>query len=157
MLKVIVFDWGRTLYDSDHQDLFPGTEDILKSLSQRYKLGIVSLASNGNFAERFTILKNKHIEKHFDVVLFSQTDKSALYEKLLQQLNVKPEELAIIDDRVKRGISWGFQHGSITIWLCKGKYSYEFPDRHTGKPDYIIYDIKQLLSLPIFSSNSVDI
>ena len=52
IIKAIIFDWGRTLYDGENQMLFPGTENVLQILSTLYILVIVSLASDGNIEKR---------------------------------------------------------------------------------------------------------
>jgi FMN phosphatase YigB (HAD superfamily) len=145
-LKAIIFDWGRTLYDPEKQALFPCAEEALAELAGRYILAIVSLATDGDFARRYAILKATNLERYFDVIQFAQKDKDSLYEQTISQLGLKPDEVAIVDDRVIRGIRWGNQHGALTIWMRNGKFKDEMPDEQTGQPDYIITDIEELLA-----------
>ncbi len=86
MIKAIIFDWGRTLYDSENQALFPGTEKVLQFLSKLYLLVIVSLASDGNIEKRMQILRACGIEKYFAAVYFAQNDKDSLYAMALSRL-----------------------------------------------------------------------
>lgn len=65
----------------------------------------------------------------------------------LARLGLKVEDVAIVDDRVKRGITWGNQHGAITIWLRKGKFMLELPDDDSGKPTHTINDLTELCSI----------
>jgi hypothetical protein len=34
VIKVIIFDWGRTLYDPERQALFPQTGEVLEALAR---------------------------------------------------------------------------------------------------------------------------
>src|SRR5947209_1167650 len=110
MIKLIIFDWGRTLYDNDHERLFPDTISVLMKMSNNYQLAIVSLAVDGNFEKRWEALKKNDLLKYFVSVYFTQ-DKDAAYEKTLTQLSLRPDEVLIVDDRVVRGINWANKHG----------------------------------------------
>jgi FMN phosphatase YigB (HAD superfamily) len=147
MIKAIIFDWGRTLYDSERQALYPHTEEVLSDLSIKYKLIIVSLASDGNISQRNSLLQDSGIAKYFTAVYFAERDKDSLYRIALQALDLKPQEVAIVDDRVIRGIRWGNQHGATTIWLRQGKFMDEEPDEETGAPTYCISKIEDMCAL----------
>lgn len=147
MIKAIIFDWGRTLYDIEKESLFSETEDVLDYLSKKYNLAIVSLATDGNFEKRWQIIKNHNLEKYFKSILFTQDDKDKLYVDTLEKMKLKPNEVVIVDDRMIRGITWGNKHGAKTVWIKKGKFSNELPDKITGSPTYVIDGLKQLLNL----------
>ena len=149
MVKAIIFDWGRTLFDSENSVLFPQTKQILEMMSQRYVLAIVSLASDGNVEKRKNIVCATEIETYFQSIRFSQTDKDSLYESTLVELALNPYEVAIVDDRIIRGIKWGNTRGAATIWLRKGKFAHEEPNEDTGMPTYIIQNIGELCQLPL--------
>jgi len=145
--KAIIFDWGRTLYDHEKEQLFPEVKELLAYLSKKYTLAIVSLATDGNIAKRWqTIIKND-LGKYFESILFDPKNKDRLYEITLRTLEVKSHEIAIVDDRTIRGIQWGNKHGATTIWLRKGMYSVEEPNKETGKPTYIIEHLGELKTL----------
>jgi FMN phosphatase YigB (HAD superfamily) len=147
MIKAIIFDWGRTLYDSENHHLFPQTKRILESLKKHYILAIVSLASDGNLERRREILHSSGIEQYFSIIHFAQSDKESLYERTLAELALQPQEVAVVDDRTVRGIRWGNKRGATTIWLKKGKFSSEEPDNDTGMPHHIISNIEELENL----------
>jgi FMN phosphatase YigB (HAD superfamily) len=148
-IKAIIFDWGRTLYDSENQMLFPGTENMLQILSTLYILVIVSLASDGNIEKRIQALRESGVEKYFAAVYLAQNDKDSLYELALSRLALVSREVAIVDDRVVRGITWGNACGATTIWLRRGKFANEEPDEETGPPTYIISTLEEVCSLPL--------
>jgi len=52
MIKAVIFDWGRTLYDNENNDLFPDAKEILEYLSKKYKLAIVSMANSEEAQKR---------------------------------------------------------------------------------------------------------
>ena len=147
MIKAIIFDWGRTLYDSEQGRLMSGMSDVLPTLAQRYKLAIVSLVS-GEYerrsAERRQILRNSGSESCFAAVRFVAADKDSAYAETLAELCVRSEEAAIVDDRVRRGIAWGNQHGALTVWLCRGRFAAELPDAATGAPAHTIGELSEL-------------
>lgn len=144
---LIIFDWGRTLYDHENERLFPETKEVLEYLSKKYALAIVSLATNGNIAKRWKIIIENDLGKYFNSILFDPENKDRLYEITLKTLAVKPSKVVIIDDRTVRGIQWGNRHGTVTIWLKKGKFSNEGPNKETGNPTHIIKNLASLKTL----------
>lgn len=147
MIKGIIFDWGRTLYDNENESLFSETKDVLDYLSKKYNLAIVSLATDGNFDKRWQIIKNHDLEKYFKSILFTQDNKDKLYVDTLEKMKLKPNEVVIVDDYMIRGIAWGNKYGAKTVWIKKGKFSKELPNKITGFPTYTIDSLKQLLNL----------
>ena len=145
MVKVIIFDFGRTLYDRDNDRFFPEVPEVLEKLAPKYKLVIVSMAVSDDPEERRKILKENNLEKYFDSMIFVKQDKDSAYEKVILDLRVNPEEIVIVDDRVKRGIAWGNRIGATTIWFRNGKFKDDLPDEKTGKPDYIINNLLKIL------------
>ena len=41
MAKMIIFDYGRTLYDRETDDFFPDAIPVVKTLAEQYRLSIV--------------------------------------------------------------------------------------------------------------------
>ncbi|HEX5505394.1 MAG TPA: HAD hydrolase-like protein [Thermomicrobiales bacterium] len=146
-VEAIIFDWGRTLYDSDSGDLVPRVPDLLARLVRRYRLAIVSLITGdyeGRLARRLALLRERDIARHFAVVLFGRDDKDGLYATALARLGLGARAVAVVDDRVVRGIRWGNRHGATTIWLRGGKFADELPDDETGRPTHTIGSITDL-------------
>lgn len=150
MIRAIVFDWGRTLYDSETADFFPAVPDLLADLSGRYKLAIVSLVSGDydtRLAARQSALREADLARFFSIVRFVPLDKEAAYEETLVAFDVRGDEVAIVDDRASRGIAWGNRRGATTIWLRRGRFADELPDRETGEPTHTITEIGDLAAL----------
>jgi len=148
-IKTIIFDWGWTLYDPQTKTFFPEALKVVQALAGKYKLAIVSLATKGQpqIQERNLIIQETGIGKYFKFILFAESNKGKLYEKTLQELGVSAEEAAIVDDRTIRGIRWGNQHGCMTIWLERGKFSNELPNEETGEPTHTIKNLDELLTI----------
>jgi FMN phosphatase YigB (HAD superfamily) len=144
--KHIIFDWGRTLYDSDHEELFPGVAGLLPELCEKYSLYIVSLASKGEeeIAKRRAMIKGFGIEKYFTDIFFAPEDKDSLYDGLVAKYNLDLSETAVVDDRIIRGIAWGNRHGATTIWFQNGKFAHELPTKETGDPTHRITRFSKL-------------
>lgn len=147
MIKAIIFDWGRTIYDSEQRGFAVGTPDLLRTLAQHYKLAIVSLISGDyerRLAARQQLLRDSGIESCFATVRFVAADKDGAYVETLAELGVQAQEAVIVDDRARRGIAWGNRHGALTIWLRRGRFAAEFPDEVTGAPTHTIGELHEL-------------
>ena len=143
-IKVITFDWVGTLYNPRMRSLFDGVPELLAELSTRYALVLISLASSESSKGRREEIQNSVVAKYFKVILVDDKNKNAMYEKTLAQLEVFPEETAIVDDRVVRGVAWGNSHGAMTIWVRQGEFADDSPSKATGRPTATIQTITEL-------------
>lgn len=150
MIDAIIFDWGRTLYDSEVGALFPEVPELIPRLARSYRLAIVSLVSGdyaARSAARLAMLRDSGLESHFAAVRFVASDKDRAYDETLAELGVAPSAVAIVDDRARRGIAWGNRHGATTIWLRRGRFADELPDAATGDPTHTLGAIGELAAL----------
>lgn len=150
MVKAIIFDWGRTLYDSEGGALFPAVPTLLAELSRRYTLAIVSLVSDdyaSRVSARRATIAEADIERFFAVIAFVPGDKEGAYRDVLTQLVLSPTEVVVVDDRMRRGIAWGNAQGATTIWLRRGRFAAELPDATTGQPTYTIGAVEEIASI----------
>lgn len=130
-IKAIIFDWGRTLYDPENKVLYPDVKCILEILAKYYKLGIISLASDGKIERRLNLIKTFGLAELFSVIKIAKEDKDSLYEQAFSELKVLPKETMIVDDRVIRGIRYGNSKGAITVWIQQGLFASELPNQIT--------------------------
>ena len=148
MTKLIIFDWGRTLFDNDANALFPETKGLLAHLASKYTLAIVSIAKPEDIERREHVIDEHSLRPLLASIMFvGSNEKDAAYAKTLQQLGVAPQETVIVDDRVVRGIAWGNHHGATTIWLQKGKFADELPNETTGEPTHTIHELRELYAI----------
>ena len=149
-IDLIIFDWGRTLHDVDSGVIFDGVPELISELSQKYTLAIVSLAKIESPEIRRQSIEASGISKYFKMIMVGGEDKNKMYEHVLEELNVIPKNVIVVDDRAFRGIAWGNSKGATTIWLRKGKFKDELPNQSTGEPTHIIYDIKEIMDVISF-------
>lgn len=148
MIKAVIFDWGRTLYDSERKIEFPEAEGVLKFCKTRgLRLAVVSLTSsvsNATLEERTQQVDHSPLRQYFELALVTDADKDVLYDQVVQHFGLPREEILIVDDRVIRGIRYGNEHGHPTVWIKKGKFAGELPNAQTGMPTHTITALAQL-------------
>lgn len=150
-VKAIIFDWGRTLFDSDAKKEFPEAEQVLLGCKEKnLRLALVSLVSNNsnaNLEERTAQIEDSHLRQFFETALVIEGDKDKILEQTVAGLGLPREEILIVDDRTIRGIKYGSKHGHPTVWLQKGRFAQELPDEDTGTPTYTINSLSELLNI----------
>jgi FMN phosphatase YigB (HAD superfamily) len=113
-----------------------------------YRLAIVSRATSPNHAaraaERRAAIATHGLARYFDPGIFAVEDKDRAYADALRDLSLPPAQVAIVDDRMRRGIRWGNQHGALTIWFRNGKFADELPDDDIGPPAHTIARLAEL-------------
>ena len=148
MIKAVIFDWGRTLYDSECKQEFPAAKEILVFCQARgLRLALVSLVSavaNATLKERRNQIERSPLRPCFEIALVTDNDKDALYDQVVKHFALPREEVLIVDDRVIRGIRYGNAHGHPTVWIKKGKFAGELPNAATGMPTHMITELIQL-------------
>ena len=145
----MIFDWGRTLHDPETDTLFRGVATLLQKLSPAYDLVLVSLAKSDSPENRRERIAASGIAHHFKLILVGGEEKNELYEKALETLGAAPRDVVVVDDQVLRGVRWGNQRGTRTIWLRNGKFARELPTQETGNPTFTITNITEVASLPL--------
>lgn len=150
-IKAVIFDWGRTLYDSETKKEFPEAEEILALCKKRgYRLAVVSLTSEHSKAdleERTKQIETSPLRKYFEMVAVTDTDKDKSFDETVTKLNLPPEEIMIVDDRTVRGIKYGNLRGHPTVWLQQGKFANELPNDKTKSPTFAIHSLTELAGI----------
>lgn len=123
---------------------YSGVIPVLKSLKNKYKLGIVSDAPSIKAWMRLISMK---IDGFFDVVVTKgdvkkQKNYPTPFNSALKQLKMKPEEVLMIGDRIERDISTPKKLGMKT---CFARYGVKNPPvKGKSGADYEIDDIREL-------------
>lgn len=148
MIKAVIFDWGRTLFDSAHKTEFPEAEEVLKFCQARglrlATVSLVSAVSNATLEERIQQVERSPLRTYFELALVTDVDKDVLFDRVVSHFGLPREEILIVDDRVIRGIRYGNEHGHPTVWIKKGKFAGELPNEATGLPSYVISELARL-------------
>lgn len=152
-IRAIIFDWGRTLYESETKKEFPEADNVLAQCAKRsYRLALVSLVSvhaNATLEERKKQIEHSPLRNYFEMVVVTDTDKDKSFDEVVRALNLPPEEVLIVDDRTVRGIKYGNLRGHPTVWLRKGKFADELPNEETKQPTFTIHSLEELLDISL--------
>ncbi len=98
---------------------------------------------------RIEALREQGILDHFEEIVFTASGdaKAKEYEALLRKLDLKANEVVVVDDYIIRGIVWGNAAGATTVWFQNGKFADLVPNDETGDPDFTIHSLSELLKL----------
>lgn len=148
-VKTVIFDLGGTLKKSGEWAWYSESEEVCKKLSQRHYLVIG--ANQPKITNVF--FKRSSIGKYFSEVFISSDinlhkPDEAFFTYILNSLNIKPEQTAMIGDSLTKDIEPASNLGIRTIWIQRGHKANRAPEkiRQTGiKPDYIIRSLEELL------------
>ena len=108
----------------------------------------MAIISDAPRLQAWTRLVKLGIDEFFDIVITKDDAKGLKKEKkpflvLMKKLNVKPNEVMMVGDHPKADIKAAKELGIITVFSIYGT-----PFKLGNiKPDYIIYDIKELIDI----------
>ena len=146
MIKLIIFDYGGTIYNPQIDQLYEGTRDFLNILRDlNFKLALVSMAGNKN--KRLNDFKRFHLENYFEIMEVVTDNKSKTFIDILKKFNIPPEQCLVVGDYVQSEIKEGNIIGATTIWIKNGEFPNRLPLAKQEKPDYCIKSLEELVPL----------
>ncbi len=137
-------DYIHRLYiNSFKVELIPRVEEVLKTLSGKYKLAVISNAMSD--VPRYTI-KRFGLEKYLDTVVISRDlgirkPDPEIFKFTLVNLGVESLEAIHVGDSLESDVQGAKNAGMKAVWLKKS-----IKEMNT-LPDYTIHSIKELTSL----------
>lgn len=142
------FGLKKTPWHKEDERLYPETMECLKYLHKHYKIGIIANQSLGS-EER---LKQFGIWKYIDELVASAEEGVAkpdkrIFEIALTRAGCKPEEAAMVGDRLDNDIVPANELGMYTIWLKQGNWIYATPKERLEYPDWTIQSLSNLKEL----------
>ena len=145
-IKGIIFDWIGTLAINSKDGLFHYSEDVIRRLSGKYNLSLISIAGFG-VEKRKQEIEESGLTKYFERIIVDTIKTEEQYLECIERMRTTPETTLLVDDRVVRGIAIVNRLGCQTYWIKNGKYSHELPNEETGQPTKIINSVEDLLYL----------
>jgi len=140
-MKVVIFDFNRTIFDPEKKKLVWGAKKVLKTLkNQNFLLFLVSRGGR----RRKKLIKESKIFSMFDKVFVVQ-NKKQIFQELSRKIDFS--KVFVIGDRIKKEIFFGNILGAKTIWLRQGKFAKELPKRKDEKPKFIAKSLKEVLKI----------
>lgn len=99
--------------------------DVIKSLSDSYKIGIVSDA----WPSLINVYKDAALYKYFSTFVVSSIigvtkPNEKIYMTAVDELNIKPENAVFVDDNLNN-CNGAVKLGIKALWLCRDKSEYE--------------------------------
>ena len=132
----IIFDYNRTIFDPDTDNVYPGVLELLQRLSARHELVLVSR----NEPARKKRIEELTITNYFQKIVFVN-EKS---KQLFKEIAGNEKKVMVVGDSISDEITIGNQLGLITVRLKKGKFAVEIPKDNNELARYEITDINEL-------------
>lgn len=135
-------------WNTNLEQLYPDSKNVLETLSQKYKLGIIANQCAGTQNR----IDNWGIGKYFDVVVASAEAGCAkpdlkIFDIALEQANCAPENAVMIGDRIDNDIIPAKKLGMKTVWVRQGFAKFQSVNRANEESDYIIESIGDITEL----------
>jgi HAD superfamily hydrolase (TIGR01509 family) len=136
-----------TLFDPRDLNLHDGVEDMLRSLAQRYKLGLVT---NGGGASQLPKIQKFRLAEHFGEAYAIGNDYGfpkpdpRIFRHVAEVLGCRPEHTVFVGDRLDLDIDGAKAAGMVAIWV---KGTPQPPDYAGPDPDYTLDRVADLPAL----------
>lgn len=142
MIKLIIFDWKRTLYDPDIKKLIPGALEILEFIKSK-NIPMILIGKGGEDMQEE--VNRLGVRKYFKETVFAEGDKDPkIFAKYLTE---PPKNTLLIGDRVRSELEIGNKLGATTVWIKQGKFAGEEPGTKEQEPDYTVLSLVDCLKL----------
>lgn len=132
----IIFDYNRTIFDPETDNLYLGVLELLQKLSAKYELFLISR----NEPARKRRLEELNIKNYFQKISFVN-EKS---KQILEEISGNTKNVIVIGDSISDEIKIGNQLGFITVRLKKGKFATEIPKNKDEIAKFNITNISDL-------------
>ncbi len=132
----IIFDYNRTIFDPDTDTTYLGVLDVLKRLSLKHELFLISR----NEPARKKRVEELNIKNYFQKIIF--VDEKSV--KIFKEIAGDTKKVVVIGDSIRDEIKIGNQLGFFTIRLKKGKFATEVPRDKNEVAKLEITDINDL-------------
>ena len=135
-------------WNSDDEVVYPEAEDCLRSLSKRYKIGIIANQNPGS-KER---LERIGLLKYIDLVIASAEEGVAkpdlrIFQIALDRANCKPSEAVMVGDRIDNDIVPANIIGMKNVWIKQGFGKYFVPNSPEEEPNWTIITLNEIIDL----------
>ena len=148
MIKAIIFDWGRTLWDNENGVLFPDTKETLEYLRGKgYRMALLSVTENTAEGLKLKRIQDGGLEPFFDKIVLCEEKGETEVQTINARWNLPYEDIMVIGDRTKADIRIANRLGTKSIWVRRGKFADELPDEETGTPTHTITTVGELKSI----------
>jgi len=156
VLEAVLFDFGNTLVVEEPGkhlldmtlEPLPFAGELLAALKQRYRLGIVSNTVASGDAEVREALRRTGLLEAFTSVISSRDagvakPHPAIFRLAAHRLEVRPDAMVMVGDRLDTDIAGARAAGIPGIWLC-----HDAGDRQAPLAELADYVVRSLREVP---------
>ena len=134
-----------------NSSLFPETVSVLKSLSLKYQLGLITNTQGQQRSGTHRISQFPELETYFKVVIVAGENRippkpdPEPFRLCLEELNLKPSEAVYVGDDYRIDVCGAKDAGLHAVWIKHHSVNRSWPDVETSVP--IITHLDQLLDI----------
>ncbi|MBL7544967.1 MAG: HAD family hydrolase [Bdellovibrionaceae bacterium] len=132
-----------------HLTMMPGAEDNLMYLGSKYTLFVVTAGVVAAQKRKLAQLRIERYVKHAHVLIVGEgafSTKKTAFEKILQDEDLRPQELLSIGNRLSQEIRMAKQLACDTCYFQHGEHAEDTAQDHFEIPDFTIHSHKELIS-----------
>ena len=135
-------------WPTETEILYSDTEECLKKLSKKYKIGIIANQSLGTEKR----LENFGILKYINLVIASAEEGVAkpdkrIFEIALERSNCAPANAVMIGDRIDNDIVPAKRMGMKTIWIKQGFGMFWNIANESEKADFVVDNLTEICNI----------
>lgn len=133
---------------SDRLQIHPSTYDILKSLTSKYSLGLVTNFSY--YPGVYRLLDKFALGQYFKTIVISgeagwKKPSERIFQTALSQLSAKPEETVFVGDSYEEDVTGARKAGIMTVFISKNRSDNEKADAIIESLMYLPSALQQFL------------
>ena len=142
-MKAIIFDFNRTVYDPEKDELFDGIIMLMEKAKEA-GFSLYLVAKGGE--ERQMKIKSLDLPKYFRKIIVRPEKTRAEFEDIMKE--AEPETaFFVLGDRTRKEIRFGNECKMTTIWFKNGKFAEETPTEKVEEPDYTIELLEEAMDI----------
>lgn len=135
-------------WHSELEFIYPESEVCLKTLRERYKIGILANQVPGSEKR----LEEFGLRSYIDLVIASAEEGFAkpdlrLFEIALKKAGCTAGEAMMVGDRIDNDILPANRIGMTTVWIRRGYGRFTEPEGDDEQPDYMVEGLDELVHL----------
>ena len=135
-------------WHTEDEILYPDAAQYLKTLSRKYKIGIIANQEPGTKYR----LQQHNILQYIDLVIASAEEGVAkpdekIFKIALERATCKSSDAIMIGDRIDNDIIPAKKLGFHTIWIKQGFGQYWNISKEEETPDYTVYSLSELCDI----------
>lgn len=145
-MKAVIFDYNRTIYNPDTDQLMDGAKQVLDQLQ---KNGVTLFLIAKGDDERKKRIETLGLIPYFKGIIVNQKKSAEDYQDCLSSCE-KGTTFFAVGDRIKEEIRHANSCGITTIWFRNGKFANEEPERTEEQPRHTVRSLAEIPDLILF-------